>query len=113
MTKGTRLNRKQIGISPRFAYTKYKVQGAMFKSAILDLQQKTIKRTVESHKQFYSIYMQLLKLQSLERVSFLKPISLDDINNQPHHEFQTDNEQLQKLENITLLSFINAVAQRR
>ncbi len=42
--KRTRLNRKQIGISPGFAYTEYKVQGAMFKSATLDPQHKTIKK---------------------------------------------------------------------
>ncbi len=35
--KGTRLNRKQIGISPGFAYTEYKVQEATFNSATLDL----------------------------------------------------------------------------
>ncbi len=55
--KGTRLNRKEIGISPGFAYTEYKVQGATFKSATLNLQYKTIKRTAESHKRFCSIYM--------------------------------------------------------
>ncbi len=48
--KRIRFNRKQIGISPRFAYTKYKVQGATFKSATLDLQYKTIKKTAKSHK---------------------------------------------------------------
>lgn len=40
MVKETRLNKKWIEIYPEFAYTKYKVQGAMFKFAILDLQQK-------------------------------------------------------------------------
>ncbi len=60
--KKTRLIRKQIGISPGFAYTKYKVQGTKFKSATLDLQRKIIKKTAESHKQFCSIYVQLSKV---------------------------------------------------
>ncbi len=90
--KETRFNRKQIGISPRFAYTEYKVQGATFKSATLDLQRKTIKKTTENHKQFCSIYVQLSKIQSLEEVSLLESISFDDINNQPHHELQTEDE---------------------
>ena len=48
MIKGTRLNRKQINISLGFAYTKYKVQEVTFKFTILDLQQKTIKKTLKS-----------------------------------------------------------------
>ena len=106
--KKTRLNRKQVDISLRFAYTKYKVQEAIFKSVIFNLQQKLIKRTVESHKQFCSIYMQLSRLQSLEEISLLEPISLDNINNLSYHELQTDNKQLQKVGNITLLLFTNA-----
>ncbi len=111
--KGTRLNKKQIGISPGFAYTEYKVQRATFKSETLDLQRKTIKKTAKSHKQFCSIYVQLSRVQSLEGVSLLEPISLDDINNQPHHELRMDDERLRKLRDITLLSFTNATAQRR
>ena len=92
--KRKRFNRKQINICLRFAYLKYKVQGAMFKSATLDLQQKTIKRIVENYKRFCFIYMQKLRLQSLGKVSLLKPISVDNINNQPHHKLQINNEQL-------------------
>lgn len=72
-----------------------------------------MKRIAEIHKRFGSIYMQLSKLQSLEDVSFLEPISLDDINNQTHHKLQMDNEHLQKLGDITLLLFTNAVVQRQ
>ncbi len=92
--KRTRLNRKQIGISPGFAYTEYKVQGATFKSVTLDLRHKTIKKTAKSHKRFCSIYVQRSRVQSLERVSLLEPISLDNINNQPHHKLQMDDERL-------------------
>lgn len=87
MAKKTRLNKKQISLSFGFAYTKYNVQRATLTSAILDLRQKMIQRTAKSYKQFCSIYVQLLRLQSLERVSLLKYILLNNINNQPHHEF--------------------------
>ena len=40
----------------------------------------------KNHKQFYSIYMQLSRLQGLERVSLLEPISLDNINNQTYYK---------------------------
>lgn len=108
--KKTRLNRKQIEISLGFFYNKYKVQEATFKSITLNLQCKIIKKTVKSYKQFSFIYVQLLQLRSLEEVSLLKLISFDNINNQPHYELQMDNERLQKLINITLLLFTNAIA---
>lgn len=79
----------------------------MFKFATLDLQRKSIKRTVETHKRFYSIYVQLLRLQSLKRKSLLEPILLGNISNRPHYKLQTNNEQLQKLRDITLSSFTN------
>ncbi len=60
--KGIRLNKKQIGISLGFDYTEYKVQGAMFKSATLDLQYKTIKKTAKSEKRFCSISAQLSRV---------------------------------------------------
>ncbi len=44
IAKRTRLNRKQIRICSGFPYTEYKVQGATFKSATLDLQCKTIRK---------------------------------------------------------------------
>ncbi len=79
--KGATFKRKQIGITLGFAYTKYKVQGATFKSATLDLRQRTVKKTTENHKRFCSTYVQFSRLQSLEGVSLLEPISLEDVNN--------------------------------
>ncbi len=111
-TKEIRLNTKKIGISLGFAYIKYKVQRAKFKSATFDLQRKTIKKIAESYKRFCYIYMQLLRVQNLKGVSILEPILLYNINNQPHHELRTDNERLQKLKNIMLLFFTNAATQK-
>lgn len=66
MANRATFKKKQIGIIPGFAYTKYKVQRAIFKSATLNLQQKTIKKTPKNYKRFFSIYVQLSKLQILE-----------------------------------------------
>ena len=86
-TKGTKLNKKQIGITPKFIYTKYKVQKAMLKSAVLDLQCKTSNRSTKYYKRFCLTYVQLSRLQSLGGVLLLALISLENINNQLHHEF--------------------------
>lgn len=53
------VNRYQIGLTPGFAFTEYKVQGVTFKPAVLDLQQNSRKRGKKSHKQFCFIYVQL------------------------------------------------------
>lgn len=57
--------------------------------------------------------MELLRLENLEKILLLELISLDDINNQPQFELQTDDEQPQKLEDIMLLSCTNIAAQRQ
>lgn len=75
---------------------------------MLDLQRKTSNRSMECHKRFCSTYMQLSRLQSLKRVSFLASISLSNINNQLHHQLLVEDNRLQKLGDITSLSFANA-----
>lgn len=58
----------------------------MLKSITINLLRKTMKETVERHKQYCSINIQLSRLQSLGGVSLLEPISFDNINNQTHHD---------------------------
>ncbi len=72
-----------------------------------------VKRTVENHMRFCSIYMQLSRLQNLEGVSLLESILLEDINNQPHHQLQAEDKRLQRFGDITSLSFAKAEAQRQ
>lgn len=62
IAKGTRLNKKQIRITPGFAYTEYRVRGVTFKSGVLDLKCKANKLSTESYKRFYSTYIQLFRV---------------------------------------------------
>lgn len=57
--KMTSVNKDQIRLTPGFVFTKYKVQEAIFKSAVLNLQHKSKKREKESSKRFCFIYIQL------------------------------------------------------
>lgn len=109
--KNTRLNRKQVGITPGFAYTKYKIQGATFKSAVLDLRRRSKKKAGKYHKRFYPTYIQLL--QSLDGLSLLESIQLDNIKNQPHHDLQAEDNRLQVLGKRTLLLFESAAQCRQ
>ena len=80
---------------------------------VLDLWQRTKKRSIENHKQFCSTYVQLSRLQSLEGILFLKLIWLEDINNQPHYKLQSENNWLQILGKQTLSLFKSMAKQRR
>ena len=113
IAKKTRFNRKQIRITSGFAYNKYKVQGATFKSLTFDLWHKLIKKSTKSHRRFCFIYVQLFRLQSLEKVLLLKPLFLNNIINQPYHEIQAEDDLLPKLGNITSLSFANVALKSR
>lgn len=83
-----KIQRKQIPLTPAFAMTEYKVQGASFKTAVLDLHWPDgTERGDEAdwrHKRFFSVYVQLSRLETLDGVHLLQPIQFADIDNKPH-----------------------------
>lgn len=110
--KKTSVNKRQIGLTPGFAFTEYKVQGATFKSAVLDLRQKN-KRRRKNHKRFCSTYVQLSRLRTLQGVFLLEKIDLDNIDNKSHAELRAEDIRLQALEQQTLNAFQRAVNDQR
>lgn len=74
----------QRRLTPGFAFTEYKVEGAMFESAVFDLWQKSRKRKEESHKQCCFIYVQLFWLPTLQDIFLLEMIDHDNIDNKPY-----------------------------
>lgn len=81
--QGVSINRTKIPLTPDFATTKYKVQKATFKMAILDLQCGN-STSGRSYRLFYSIYIQLFRFQSLDGMQLPQTISLKDIDNKPN-----------------------------
>lgn len=57
IVKKIKLNKKQIEITLKFVYIKYKAQKAMFQSVVLDLQCKINNKSIKYHKQFCSTYV--------------------------------------------------------
>ncbi len=110
--QGISINRMQIPLTPAFAVTDYKVQGATFKTAILDLQRSQFANNV-SHKAFCSTYVQLSCLQSLEGVQLLQTISLKDINNQPNPRLPQATTELDVISRNTLDSWTLRFNKRR
>lgn len=60
--------RLQILMIPDFAITEYKVKGATFQMVILDLYRNTKLENQSSYKRFCSNYVQLLRLQTLDKI---------------------------------------------
>ncbi len=95
------ISRLQIPITLAFARTDYKVQGATFTSAIVDL--KRPDRVVgNTHKRFCSTYVQLSHLRSFAGLGLLQPIDMSDIANQPHPSLALEDARLEKLSNQTM-----------
>ncbi len=95
------INKRQISLTPAFAITEYKVQGATFKTAILELQCKN-SITGGSHKAFCSTYVQLSCLQSLDSVQLLQTFSLKGIDNKPNLCLQQSTAELEVLSRNSL-----------
>lgn len=100
-------------MTPGFAITDYKVQGATFKEAVLDLRRKSVDKTKNSHKTFCSTYVQLSRLQSLEGLHLLEPIELNDINNFPDPNLSEASRFFDQLSQNTLNSWMLKFESRR
>ena len=99
---GARLIRRQVPICPAFALTEYKVQGATFDTAVLDLQRGPKSQWTSTHKRFCSTYVQLSRLKTLSGIKLLAPIILDDVANEPKDKLIEEDTRLDKLSSITL-----------
>lgn len=112
-----KIKTKQIPLAPAFALTEYKVQGATFKKAVLDLRRPTARQSRKkenwNHRQFCSVYVQLSRLQTLDGVQLLQPIEYADINNHPHPALLRATAQLDRLSKNTLESLMADFNDRR
>lgn len=99
---GISITRLQIPMTPGFAVTEYKVQGATFQSAILDLHRNSKSGDKGSHKRFCSTYVQLSRLQTLNGGQLLQLITLDDIVSKPYSRLQEESLNLDDRSDETL-----------
>lgn len=76
--------RLQILMTPGFVVSEYKVQGAIFQIAILDLHHNSKAGDKSLHKRFYSTYFQLSRLQILDKVKLLQLIILENIKSKSY-----------------------------
>lgn len=107
------ISRLQIPITLGFALTDYKVQGATFTSAVVDLKRQTKSSASGQHKRFCSTYVQLSRLRSFDGLGLLQPIDMSDINNQPDPALATEDVRLRELDAVTSAAWQKAFETRR
>jgi hypothetical protein len=99
------IQRHQVPVSPAFALTEYKVQGLTFRTAVLDLSRKSYANGEDaSHSRHCSTYVQLSRLQVMDRLWLLEPVTLSDLRNSMHRELIAEDQRLKQLAAATLLS---------
>lgn len=92
------MRRKQVPICPAFSLTDYKVLGSTLKTAILDLKDDPTAKGQSKHKKFCSMYVQLSRVQFLDRLYLLQEIGMKDLQFRPHDGLLAEMERLHKLE---------------
>jgi hypothetical protein len=99
------IRRFQVPMSPAFALTEYKVQGSTYRAAVLDLSRQTYATGREAvHSRHCSSYVQLSRLQVMDRLWLLEPIKLSDVLNRIHPELVAEDHRLQQLAALTMQS---------
>jgi hypothetical protein len=87
---------------PAFCLTDYKVQGQTLAEAVLDLKDDNTIRGRDSHRKFCSLYVQLSRIKSLDRLHLFQCIQMSDLNFQPHPDMLAEMSRLQTLQEQTL-----------
>ena len=93
--------RHQVPVTLGFAISNYKCQGSTFQSLIIDLRFPA-QRSLDQHKNWTSINVQLGRLRSLSGVWLQEAITLADFRLSPHMDLQVE---LVRLQNIEIAKF--------
>ncbi len=110
--RGISVTSLQIPMTLGFAITDYKVQEATFRTVVLDLHRDSKARDKGLHKRFCSTYVQLSRLQTLDGVGLLQPITLDDIGSKPHLKLQNESLKIDNMSDQTLMLWTYQFNQR-
>jgi len=83
-----------------------KVQGSTLTTAVLDLKDNSKVRGQDEHKEFYSMYVHLSRLRSLNGLHLLQKIDMNDLRFHPYVGLVVEMERLRKLEQETLALWV-------
>jgi len=88
-----------------FSLTDYKVQGSTLPAAVLDLKDDPTAKGQSEHKKYCSLYVQLSRLQSSDRLYLLQKISMEDLRFRPDNDLLAEMERLHVLEQETIAAW--------
>ena len=82
--RDTVVQRQQISLITKYCVTEYKTQKSIYFNAVLNLQwqrssQRIRKKMESSHQHFYSVYVQLSCLCTLNELCLLEPITFENL----------------------------------
>jgi hypothetical protein len=98
--------RHQVPVTPAWAITDYKVQGATYDSIIVDLHRRDNNRKDSvSHKRYCSVYVQLSRVKSLQGLHLLQPVTLNDLNGKPDKLLVQEDERIAQLARSTEIAW--------
>ena len=90
--------RHQVPVTPAWAITDYKVQGATYDNITVDLHRPENNKNKETrHKRYCSNYVQLTRTKSLQGLNLLQRVTLADLNVRPDKLLVQEDERLATL----------------
>ena len=95
-----------------FTLTKYKIQGAIFDKAVVDLK-RHFGGSIATHKRVCSTYVQLSRLHTFAGLGLLQPIDITDINNQPYLQLYNKDLRLDNISRTTSDAWKEEIKTRR
>lgn len=100
------ITRHQVPVTPAWAITDYKVQGSTYEAVTLDLHRQSISsKDGSSHKRYCSCYVQLTRVRSLQGLSLLQPVTLNDFNAKPDKLLLVEDQRIAQLATSTEIAW--------
>ena len=104
--KGYSIRRKQVPMCSAFSLTDYKVQSSTLTNAVLDLKDDPTRKGFDRHKKFCSNYVQLSRLEALDRLHLLQKIQMSDLQFAPDNRLLAEMERLKGLQQETVAAWL-------
>ena len=100
------VTRHQVPVTPAWAITDYKVQSSTYDAVTLDLHRQNINsKDGSSHKRYCSCYVQLTRVRSLQGLSLLQPVTLNDFNAKPDKLLLVEDQRIAQLATSTEIAW--------
>lgn len=103
---GMSVTRHQVPVTPAWAITDYKVQGSTYDHITVDLHRyNRSTKHGSSHKIYCSYYVQLSRTRSLQGLSLLQAVTLEDFNAKPDKLLILEDQRIAQLAKATEIAW--------